>query len=70
MNNPKEISLTTSLFPIMLLISMLTYNILMFEDKEWLGEYTYQLILLITSIIVSLIGLANKVSIKTIVTKI
>ena len=70
MNNPKEISLTTSLFPVILLISMLTYNILMFEDKEWLGEYTYQLILLITSLVVSLIGLANRVSIKTIVTKI
>ena len=70
MNNPKEISLSTSLLPIVLLISMLTYNILVFEDKEWLGEYTYQLILLITSFIVSLIGFINKVSLKTIITKI
>ena len=70
MNNPKEISLSTSLLPIVLLISMLTYNILVFEDKEWLGEYTYQLILLITSFIVSLIGFVNKVSLKTIITKI
>ena len=70
MNSPKEISLSTSLLPIVLLISMLTYNILVFEDKEWLGEYTYQLILLITSSIVSLIGFVNKVSLKTIITKI
>ena len=70
MDNPKEISLSTSLLPILLLMSMLTYNILVFEEKDWLGEYTYHLILLITSLIVSLIGLVNKVSLKTILTKI
>ena len=44
MNNSKEISLSTSVFPIILLVSMLVYNIF---NNEWLGTYTFHFILLI-----------------------
>ena len=67
MNNPKKISLITSIFPIILLVSMLVYNIF---NNEWLGTYTFHIILLITALIVSIIGLIIKVSIKEIVIKI
>jgi NhaC family Na+:H+ antiporter len=67
MNNPKKISLITSIFPIILLVLMLVYNIF---NNEWLGTYTFHIILLITALIVSIIGLIIKVSIKEIVIKI
>ena len=67
MNNPKKISLITSIFPIILLVLMLVYNIF---NNEWLGTYTFHIILLITALTVSIIGLIIKVSIKLIVIKI
>ena len=67
MNNPKKISLITSIFPIILLVLMLVYNIF---NNEWLGTYTFHIILLITALTVSIIGLIIKVSIKEIVIKI
>ena len=67
MNNPKKISLITSIFPIILLVLMLVYNIF---NNEWLGTYTFHIILLITALTVSIIGLIIKVSIKEILIKI
>ena len=67
MNNPKKISLITSIFPIILLVLMLVYNIF---NNEWLGTYTFHIILLITALTVTIIGLIIKVSIKLIVIKI
>ena len=46
---------------------MLVYNIF---NNEWLGTYTFHIILLITALTVSIIGLIIKVSIKEIVIKI
>ena len=67
MSNSKEISLNTSIFPIILLVSMLVYNIF---NNEWLGTYTFHFILLITALIVSIIGLINKVTLSEILLKI
>ena len=67
MNNSKEISLSTSVFPIILLVSMLVYNIF---NNEWLGTYTFHFILLITALIVSIIGLINKLALSEILIKI
>ncbi|MDC1491965.1 sodium:proton antiporter [Flavobacteriaceae bacterium] len=67
MNKTKEVSLGISLLPIALLISMLTYNIF---NNQWLGEYTFHLILLITATVVSIIGLFNKISLNEISIKI
>ena len=67
MNNSKEISLSTSVFPIILLVSMLVYNIF---NNEWLGTYTFHLTLLITALSVSIIGLINNIKISEILIKI
>ena len=67
MSNSKKISLSTSIFPIILLVLMLVYNIF---NNEWLGTYTFHITLLITALTVSIIGLIIKVSIKKILVKI
>ena len=67
MGNSKEISLNTSIFPIILLVSMLVYNIF---NNEWLGTYTFHLTLLITALSVSIIGLINNIKISEILIKI
>ena len=67
MSNSKEISLSTSIFPIILLVSMLIYNIF---NNEWLGTYTFHIILITTAVIVSIIGLINKVTLSEILVKI
>ena len=67
MSNSKKIGLSTSIFPIILLVSMLVYNIF---NNEWLGAYTFHIILLITALTVSIIGLIMKVSIVEILIKI
>ena len=59
MNKSKEIGLIVSLIPIVLLISMLTYNIF---NYEWLGKYTFHIILLATALIVCVIGVFNEIS--------
>ena len=65
-----EISLTKSIIPIVLLISLLFYNIIFFEDNDWLGEYTYHYILVFTSVIATGIGLSEKIKISFVVKKI
>ena len=67
MSNSKEISLSTSIFPIILLVSMLIYNIF---NNEWLGTYTFHIILITTAVIVSIIGLINNVTLSEILIKI
>jgi NhaC family Na+:H+ antiporter len=67
MSNSKEISLSTSIFPIILLVSMLIYNIF---NNEWLGTYTFHIILITTAVIVSIIGLINKFTLSEILIKI
>jgi len=67
MSNSKEISLITSIFPIIFLVSMLVYNIF---NNEWLGAYTFHIILLTTAAIVTITGLINKVTLKEILIKI
>ena len=67
MSNSKKISLSSSIFPIILLVLMLVYNIF---NNEWLGTYTFHITLLITALTVSIIGLIMKVSIKKILVKI
>jgi len=71
MVNPKnEISLTKALIPICVLISLLAYNIIVYEDKDWFGENTYQIILLLGASIASIMGLIDRVTILHILKKI
>ena len=65
-----EISLSKSIIPIVLLISLLFYNIIFFEDNDWLGDYTYHYILVFTSLIATGIGLSEKIKISFVVKKI
>ena len=65
-----EISLRKSIIPIVLLISLLFYNIIFYEDNDWLGDYTYQYILVFTSIVATGIGLSEKIKISFVIKKI
>ena len=65
-----QITLTKSLIPILFLISLLVYNIIFFENKDWFGENTYQIILLISACLCTIIGLIANVSINLIFRKI
>jgi NhaC family Na+:H+ antiporter len=64
-----QISLTKALIPICLLISLLIYNGTVFENKDWLGENTYQILLLIAACLSTIMGLIDKISINHIVSK-
>ena len=65
-----EISLRKSIIPIVLLISLLFYNIIFFENNDWLGGYTYHYILVFTSIVATGIGLSEKIKISFVIKKI
>ena len=65
-----EISLRKSIIPIVLLISLLFYNIIFYEDNDWLGDYTYHYILVFTSIVATGIGLSEKIKISFVIKKI
>ena len=56
-----EISLNKSIIPVIILILLLLYNILSFENNDWLGEYTYHYILIFTSLVALLLGLSEKI---------
>ena len=64
------ISLTKALTPICVLISLLAYNIVVYENKDWFGENTYQIILLLGASLASVMGLIDRVSVLHILKKI
>ena len=67
---PSEISLKKSLIPVILLISLLFYNIIFFENNDWLGDYTYHYILIFTSSLAIILGLSEGANINFIIKKI
>jgi len=68
--NSSKISLIKSLIPITILISLLFYNIIFFENNDWLGEFTYHYILISTSIIATIIGLSEKIKVSFVIKRI
>jgi len=66
----KELSLFESLIPVVLLMSLLAYNIFFVEDQEWFGAYTNQYILLIGGVIAAGVGFFNKVSLNKMIAEI
>ena len=70
LDSKNEISLTKALTPICVLISLLAYNIVVYEDKDWFGENTYQIILLLGASLASVMGLIDRVSVIHILKKI
>ena len=65
-----KISLNRSLIPIIILISLLFYNILSFENNDWLGEYTYHYLLISSSVIAVFLGFLEKIRISDIIKRI
>ncbi len=68
--NSSKISLIKSIIPITILISLLFYNIIFFENNDWLGEFTYHYILISTSIIATIIGLSEKIKVSFVIERI
>ena len=65
-----KIGLNRSLIPIIILISLLFYNILSFENNDWLGEYTYHYLLISCSVIAIFLGFLEKIRISEIIERI
>ena len=65
-----DISLKKSLIPIIILISLLFYNIISFENNDWLGEYTYHYLLISSSVIAVFLGFLENISISHIIKRI
>ncbi|WP_430927931.1 Na+/H+ antiporter NhaC [Polaribacter marinivivus] len=57
----KELSLFESLTPVVILMSLLAYNIFVVEDQEWFGAYTNQFILLLGGLAAAVVGVFKKV---------
>ena len=65
-----DISLKKSLIPIIILISLLFYNIISFENNDWLGEYTYHYLLISSSVIAVFLGFSENIGISHIIKRI
>ena len=57
----KELNLLESLVPVLILMSLLAYNIFFVEGQEWFGRYTNQYILLMGGLVAAAVGFWNKV---------
>jgi len=64
-NTQNTINLTESLIPILILVSLLAYNIF-FKEGHLLGEYSNQYILLISALVALIVGINRKIKISTI----
>lgn len=60
----KELSFFEALIPVIILMSMLAYNIFFVEDQEWFGTYTNQIILLLGGLVAAVVGFFNRVPLK------
>ena len=65
-----DISLKKSLIPIIILISLLFYNIISFENNDWFGEYTYHYLLISSSVIAVFLGFSENIGISHIIKRI
>lgn len=60
----KELHIGEALIPVVLLMGMLAYNIF-FQNGEWFGEYSNQIILLIGGVFAAIVGFFNKTTLNT-----
>ncbi len=65
----KELNIWEALIPVVILISLLYYNI-RFKDGAWLGDYSNQYILLIGGVVAAIVGLFNKTTIKKMINEV
>ncbi|MBU3822966.1 Na+/H+ antiporter NhaC [Flavobacteriaceae bacterium XHP0103] len=60
-----ELNIWEATIPVIILISLLFYNIIFVEDQEWFGTYTNQIILLFGAVVAAIVGFLNKVTLLT-----
>ncbi|WBU89198.1 Na+/H+ antiporter NhaC family protein [Cellulophaga omnivescoria] len=60
-----ELNFFEALIPVIILMSLLAYNIFFVDGQEWFGAYTNQIILLIGGAVAAFVGLYNKTSFTT-----
>jgi len=65
-----ELNIWEAIIPVVILMSLLAYNIFFVEGQEWLGGYTNQLILLIGGGVAAIVGFFNKVSLMVMIKEI
>lgn len=61
----KELNIWEATIPVIILISLLFYNIIFVEDQEWFGTYTNQIILLFGALVAAIVGFFNKITLPT-----
>jgi NhaC family Na+:H+ antiporter len=66
----KELNLSESLIPVVILMCLLAYNIFFVEDQEWFGAYTNQYILLLGGLVAAFVGFYNKVTFLTMIAEV
>jgi NhaC family Na+:H+ antiporter len=66
----KELNLSESLIPVVILMCLLAYNIFFVEDQEWFGAYTNQYILLLGGFVAAVVGFYNKVTFSTMIAEV
>lgn len=66
----KRVSLLVSFLPIVVLMSLLAYNIFFVESQEWFGAYTNQYILLFSGLVAVFVGAFYKVSLTKMITEV
>jgi NhaC family Na+:H+ antiporter len=66
----KELNLSESLIPVVILMCLLAYNIFFVEDQEWFGAYTNQYILLLGGLVAAVVGFYNKVTFSTMIAEV
>ncbi len=57
----KELNIWEALIPVVILMSLLAYNIFFVDGQEWFGTYTNQIILLMGGLVAAVVGFFNKV---------
>lgn len=60
----KELNIYEALIPVIILMSLLAYNIFFVDGQEWFGTYTNQLILLMGGGVAAVVGFFNKTSVN------
>ena len=68
-NSNKELNIWEALIPVFFLMFLLAYNIF-FANGELFGEYSNQIILLLSGVVALIMGLFNKVKITTMINEI
>jgi NhaC family Na+:H+ antiporter len=67
MTGNKELNLLESLVPVLILMSLLAYNIFFVDGQEWFGAYTNQYILLMGGLVAAAVGFLNKVPVSSMI---